>query len=64
MGGRSKPIELATRSLDKQGDATAFFKPMLNRYSAVKVGCGVSISTKFFGRRFELSTRALPDSIS
>ena len=32
MGGRSKPVELATRSFDKQGDATAFFKAMLNRY--------------------------------
>ena len=32
MGGRSKPVHLATRSFDKQGDATAFFKSMLNRY--------------------------------
>lgn len=32
MGGRSKPVELATRSFEKQGDATAFFKAMLNRY--------------------------------
>lgn len=32
MGGRSKPVELATRSFDKQGDATTFFKAMLNRY--------------------------------
>lgn len=32
MGGRSKPEELATRSFEKQGDATAFFKAMLNRY--------------------------------
>lgn len=32
MGGRSKPVELATRSFKKQGDATAFFKAMLNRY--------------------------------
>jgi hypothetical protein len=32
MGGRSKPVELATRSFDKQGDATLFFKTMLNRY--------------------------------
>jgi hypothetical protein len=31
MGGRSKPVELATRSFDKQGDATLFFKTMLNR---------------------------------
>lgn len=30
--GRSKPVELATRSFDKQGDATAFFKAMLKRY--------------------------------
>ena len=29
---RSKPVELATRSFEKQGDATAFFKAMLNRY--------------------------------
>lgn len=27
-----KPVELATRSFEKQGDATAFFKEMLNRY--------------------------------
>ncbi|HRI89894.1 MAG TPA: DCL family protein [Candidatus Hydrogenedentes bacterium] len=32
MGGRSKPLVLATRSFKKQGDATAFFKAMLNRY--------------------------------
>jgi hypothetical protein len=32
MGGRSKPVELATRSFEKQGDAAAFFKAMLNRY--------------------------------
>lgn len=32
MGGRSKPVELATRSFDKQGDATAFFRAMLNCY--------------------------------
>lgn len=32
MGGRSKPVELATRSFYKQGDATAFFRAMLNRY--------------------------------
>ncbi|MHC4049209.1 DCL family protein [Bradyrhizobium sp. 25ACV] len=32
MGGRSKPVELATRSFEKQCDATAFFKAMLNRY--------------------------------
>jgi hypothetical protein len=32
MGGRSKPVELATRSFDKQGDATLFFKTMLNCY--------------------------------
>jgi hypothetical protein len=32
MGGRSKPVVLATRSFEKQGDATAFFKAMLNRY--------------------------------
>jgi len=32
MGGRSKPVELAIRSFEKQGDATAFFKAMLNRY--------------------------------
>ena len=32
MGGRSKPVELATRSFGKQGDATAFFKAILNRY--------------------------------
>jgi hypothetical protein len=30
--GRAKPIELATRSFESQGDATAFFKAMLNRY--------------------------------
>jgi Protein of unknown function (DUF3223) len=30
--GRSKPVDLATRSFDKQGDATKFFKAMLNRY--------------------------------
>lgn len=30
--GRSKPVELATRSFEKQGDATSFFKTMLNRY--------------------------------
>jgi Protein of unknown function (DUF3223) len=28
----AKPIELATRVFEKQGDATAFFKDMLNRY--------------------------------
>ncbi len=32
MGERSKPVELATRSFEKQGDAIAFFKAMLNRY--------------------------------
>lgn len=30
--GRSKPVELATRTFEKQSDATAFFKAMLNRY--------------------------------
>ena len=30
--GRAKPFELATRSFEKQGDATAFFREMLNRY--------------------------------
>lgn len=30
--GRSKPVELATRVFEKQGDAAAFFKSMLNRY--------------------------------
>lgn len=30
MGGRSKPVEMATRSFEKEGDATAFFKAMLN----------------------------------
>lgn len=30
--GRAKPVELATRSFEKQGDATSFFKAMLNRY--------------------------------
>lgn len=30
--GRSIPVELATRTFEKQGDATAFFKAMLNRY--------------------------------
>jgi hypothetical protein len=30
--GRSKPVDLATRSFDKQGNATEFFKAMLNRY--------------------------------
>jgi len=30
--GRSKPVDLATRSFEKQGDATNFFKAMLNRY--------------------------------
>lgn len=32
MRGRSKPVELATRSFEEQNDATAFFKAMLNRY--------------------------------
>lgn len=32
MGGRSKPVELATRSFEKPGEATAFFKALLNRY--------------------------------
>lgn len=32
MGGRSKRVELPTRSFDKQGDAMTFFKAMLNRY--------------------------------
>lgn len=32
MAGRSKPVELPTRSFEEQGDATAFFKAMLNRY--------------------------------
>lgn len=32
MGGRSKPVELATGSFDKQGGATAFFRAILNRY--------------------------------
>lgn len=32
MAGRSKPVELPTRGFEKQGDATAFFKAMLNRY--------------------------------
>lgn len=30
--GRAKPVDLATRSFEKQADATAFFKAMLNRY--------------------------------
>ena len=30
--GVSKPVDLATLSFEKQGDATAFFKAMLNRY--------------------------------
>lgn len=30
--GRAKPVELATRRFEKHGDATAFFKAMLNRY--------------------------------
>lgn len=30
--GRSKPVDLATRSFEKQSDATAFFKAMLDRY--------------------------------
>ena len=30
--GRAKPFVLATRSFEKQGDATAFFRKMLNRY--------------------------------
>ena len=30
--GRAKPIELATITFEKQGDATAFFSAMLNRY--------------------------------
>jgi hypothetical protein len=30
--GRSKPVELATRSFKKQRDAALFFKAMLNRY--------------------------------
>lgn len=32
MGGRSKPVELATRSFEKPGEATAFFKALSNRY--------------------------------
>jgi hypothetical protein len=32
MGGRSKPVERATRSFETQGDATAFFKAVLNSY--------------------------------
>jgi hypothetical protein len=28
----AEPAELATRRLDKQGDATSFFKAMLNGY--------------------------------
>lgn len=33
MNGRPfKTLELATRSFEKQGGATAFFKAMLNRY--------------------------------
>ncbi|MBL3611130.1 DCL family protein [Rhodovulum sulfidophilum] len=32
MAGRSKPVDLATRSFATQGEATAFFKAMLNRY--------------------------------
>ncbi len=30
--GRAKPVELATRSFEKQSDATAFFREMLNSY--------------------------------
>lgn len=30
--GRGKPVDLATRSFDSQGAATAFFKEILNRY--------------------------------
>lgn len=29
---RGQPVELATRTFDKKGDATAFFKEILNRY--------------------------------
>lgn len=30
---RGKPVELATRDFKTQGEATAYFKDMLNRYS-------------------------------
>lgn len=30
---RSRSIPLSTRTFDKAGDATAFFKEMLNRYA-------------------------------
>jgi len=30
--GRAKPVELATRFFEKQGDASAFYKAMLHRY--------------------------------
>jgi len=30
--GLSKPVELATRSFEEQGQATSFFKAKLNRY--------------------------------
>lgn len=32
MGGRSKSVELLTRSFEKQGDATALFKAPPKRY--------------------------------
>lgn len=31
--GKARRISLTTRSFDKAGDATAFFKEMLNRYA-------------------------------
>jgi hypothetical protein len=40
MGGRSKPVDLATRSFEKQSDATDFFRAMLNRY---RPGARVSV---------------------
>lgn len=32
MGGRAKPVELSTRQFEKQCDATAFFRAILNNY--------------------------------
>ncbi|WP_339635377.1 DCL family protein [uncultured Sneathiella sp.] len=31
---RGQPVELATRTFDKKGDATAFFREILNRYQS------------------------------
>jgi hypothetical protein len=69
MGGRSKPVELATRSLEKQGDATAFETVVAEKFEAlVSLGVANSRLKDFYDlpvicRTFELRRAALVEAI-